>query len=383
VQAQGLRVDSRSDLYSLGVAMYELVVGRPLFAGDNPVAIAYQHVQSAPTPPRQLQPAVPAELEAIILKLLSKDPAQRYPDAESLRADLRRFIEGQPVDAMAAAAVVPATAAMAPVVEPDDDDQYVEPPRRTGIFIFLLIVMLAAIAGLLWYINGLVREDSEKVDQVDIPTCAGQTEAILARNLQDIGLQVETSTEQSADVPAGQVIRCDPAEGTAVDEGSTVSVVSSAGPQPVAVPNVVGQMEAQARTTLEGAGFQVNVEQRVPPEDQDIPEGQVFEQRPAANEQLTAGETVTIVVALLDEVAVPTVAGLAEADARSAIEAAGCTVSGTTPQESGTVPAGAVIGTNPAAGTEVPNPCSVQLIVSSGAPTTTTTSSTTTTVAPP
>jgi len=375
-QAQGLRVDPRSDLYSLGVSLYEMVVGRPPFAGD-PVAIAYQHVQTQPVPPRQVQPAVPAELDAIIMKLLAKDPAQRYADAESLRTDLRRFLEGQPVGAMTdpVVAAPPPTAAVAAAVPPPafEEDEYVEPPRRTGIFIFFLIVMLAAIGGLLWYIAGIVRDDAAGVDQVEIPTCAGQNETILAGNLQNLGLTVETQTEASADVEANQVIRCDPAEATMVDESSTVQLIVSAGPEPVAVPNVVGQMEAEARAALEAAGFVVNVEQRAPAEDQDIPEGQVFEQRPAADEQLTRGESVTIVVAIATDVTVPNVAGQSQSAAGAALQQAGCSVSGTADQASDSVPAGTVIGSNPGGGTTLPaEGCAVQLIVSTGpAPTTT------------
>ncbi|OWY58769.1 hypothetical protein B7486_78190, partial [cyanobacterium TDX16] len=161
-------------------------------------------------------------------------------------------------------------------------------------------------------------------------------------------------------------------EGTAVDENSTVTLIVSAGPEPVAVPNVVGQDEAAARAALEGAGFVVNVEQRQP-DDDNIPEGQVFEQRPAANEQLTRGETVTIVVALASEVTVPSVAGQSQSQAGATLQAAGCSVANTTQQPSDSVASGSAIGTDPASGTQLPaDSCQVTLIISSGAPTTTT-----------
>src|SRR6478735_9999983 len=103
-QAQGHHVDPRSDLYSLGCVLYEMLTSRPPFTGDSPVAIAYKHVQEQPPPPSTVNPSVPVALEAIDMRLLQKDPAQRYPSAEDLRADLRRFLEGHPVSALGAAA---------------------------------------------------------------------------------------------------------------------------------------------------------------------------------------------------------------------------------------------------------------------------------------
>jgi serine/threonine-protein kinase len=302
-QAQGKPVDPRSDLYSLGVVLFELLVGRPPFEGDTPVAIAYKHVHDQPPRLREIDPALPAEVEAITMKLLAKNPANRYPSADDLRADLRRFREGH---RLAAEEVMPATAvvAAAPSEPPPttpappvdfgsyDERRYVEPPRRTGLFLLVMLLVLAALAGGLWYFSQQL-DDDEATRQVAVPDVVGETRQQARRLLQQAGFTVRVREEPSAEVEPGVVIRQNPAADSDASEGSQVTIVVSVGEESATVPGVVGQDYLAATQTLQDAGFQVEIEQREDPNEQFEP-GQVWEQTPAANTEAPVGSIVLI-----------------------------------------------------------------------------------------
>lgn len=392
-QAQGLPVDPRSDLYSLGCVLYEMLTARPPFSGDSPVAIAYKHVQEQPYPPSTVNPTVPAALEAVDMKLLQKDPADRYASAEDLRADLRRFLEGQPVLALGAAgaaatvagvgaglsALGDATVAVPAAGPPTGAAPYVDEParKRTGLYVGLLVVLLLLVAGILFFVG---RNLGSTATQVEVPSVTGQSAEDATNLLQTAGFKVNTSTRQNDTVKEGEVFDQDPKGGVKANEGAVVTIVVSAGAGKVDVPNVVGKTQAQATSLLTNAGF---VPQVVQQPDDTIKAGEVISQSPAAGGQADKGSTVIITVSSgVAQVSVPSVAGDDLAGASATLGGAGFKVT-SIQQSSTTVASGTVIGTNPSAGTQMAKGSTVQVIVSSGPPATTTTTAPTTTTTKP
>ncbi len=292
-QAQGKPVDPRSDLYSLGVVIYEMVTGRPPFSGDEPVAIAYAHVHEAPKGLRDVDPALPMELDAITMKLLAKDPAKRYPSADDLRADLRRFRQGAKI---APAPVIP-VAAPAPTPREIDfgsyeDGRYVEPPRRSGYFLLFMILIFAGLAAGLWYLSQQLDEERDSVI-VAVPDVVGQNKDRARRELIELGFQVEVQREASADIEVDVVIRQSPEPETDAEEGAVVTIVISAGNETAQVPGVLGQDVFSATTALQAAGFVVQQEQAEDASEQ-YSEGQVWQQSPPAGTTAAIGSIIII-----------------------------------------------------------------------------------------
>ena len=380
-QAQGKHVDPRSDLYSLGIVMYEMVCGEAPFRADNPVAVAYKHVQEQVVPPSQLNPAVPADYEAITMKLLAKSPSGRYATAEDLRADLRRFREGQPVHAAGApTGVLAATGAMtavSPTLEhtppkgtmPAYDPYGAEPAGRSSKRFAIALVAVLVAVGLLVFL--FYRTIGAGGGEVTVPDVAGQSATAAIAALQDKGFSYHTQLTPSEKVPNNVVIGTKPPAGDKAKKGSFVTILVSSGP-PVIIPGVIGKSVQEATDLLVNANVPVaNIKQTAVYRD-GCKVGSVLATNPAPKSPVGANGIVTLSVCQGAKTRVPTgLAGATVSAAQTALQQAGYQTLQNY-QASGSVANGQVIGTTPPGGSRLSQGETVTILVSSGPPSTTT-----------
>jgi beta-lactam-binding protein with PASTA domain/predicted Ser/Thr protein kinase len=390
-QAQGHVVDPRTDVYSLGVVLYEMVSGRPPFTGENPVSIAYQHVREEPVPPSQHNPDVPPVFDAIVSKAMAKNRANRYSSAEDLRADLLRFSQGQPVTAeplLPAAAVTGVMARDAgtgpvggvdttrvhpgvgstQVVTPGETFvQYDERPRaRTSTYIIILVAALAVLGGLLFLLSRELGVGGTQ--EVTVPLVVGKDQADAERELRDLGLETQRREVQDEVNPVGRVTAQEPLANTQVRRGTTVIISVSSGAPIQEVPDVRGRTVEAAREILTGAGFRVETRDA----NSDREPNSVIDQSPAAGSRQPKGSVIVLTVSRgVEQIPVPNVRGRTASDAANVLGQAGFRTTSRT-ESSSDFEQGLVIRTEPGASTPLERNSTVTLIVSSGpAPTTT------------
>jgi beta-lactam-binding protein with PASTA domain/tRNA A-37 threonylcarbamoyl transferase component Bud32 len=381
-QAQGTPADERSDVYSLGVVMYEMLAGRPPFQGDSPVAVAYQHVSSSAPPPSTLNSDVPPELDAVVTRALQKDPAFRYQTADEFKADLTRILAGQAPNVPTAAVPAPlpagaieaaaTTRVMTHPAAPSPNTQTMPtlPDRGPSQIPFILTAfgLLTLLALLVFLVFRLASADQvpPETELFEVPNVVGMTEAEAADVLRAAGFRVELRPEASAEVAEGIVIRTSPAAGAELAQNEPVLVYVSAGTEPVLVPNVIGMPQAEAAAAIEDAGLAVGTVTTRP--DTEAPVGEVIEQAPLSGVELPPGTAIDLVVSEgPEEFELPDLANIEDNEAFQQLADLGLRPAQRL-EESETVPEGTVIRTEPEAGTLVMPDSTVTLVISSGAP---------------
>ncbi len=369
-QARGEVVDARSDLYSTGCVIYELLTDRPPFVGESPVSVAYQHVSEQPIPPSQLDSQVTPQIDAVVLRALAKDPDARYQTAAEFKADVDRAIVGAPVTAPVPVVppVAEPTAMMAPVATPEEEEKKRSPWLWVAIGAGVLLLAIGAIA-----LASTLFGNSE-TEKVQVPKIVGMTLTEAENTLNAQGLRLGTETAQASDKPEGTVLSQEPTQGEQIEKGQAVDVTVSGGPGQTVVPNVVGM------TSPENASKQLELSKLklgdVQTRDSDQPQGYVLSQSPEQGTNVDVGTEVNITVSN-GLVTVPDVVGSSEAQARSALSNVGLSVSATS-QESSETP-GTVLAQSPNAGSQASRGDTVTITVATAAPTPTPTPTPTTT----
>ncbi|MCW2765778.1 MAG: pknB [Nocardioides sp.] len=363
-QARGETVDSRSDVYSAGCLLYELLTGRPPFVGDSPVAVAYQHVREPALPPSDHDTELPPEIDTIVMKALAKRLEDRYQSAAAMRSDIERYLAGRPVEAVVAP-LPPGPPPPLPPLTPMEST-YVRPPlpyaqdddprRSTGLWVALGILVLLLVAGAAYLMSGMFEQAPQ---QVQVPTLIGQSETEARALIGDAGLAVgAVSYEASSTGGKDKVIRQTPNRDQYVDPGTSVDLVVSTGKPMVPIPSVLGQTKEEARSTLRALNLQVTLTET----ESDALKGQVVETKPTAGQSVPEGSTVTVYYSDGQE-NVPDVIGKKQDVAEQILRDAGF-VPNVVETTNTTEPKGTVIDQSPNGGAPQPEKTEITIVVS-------------------
>jgi serine/threonine-protein kinase len=368
-QARGERVDARSDLYSTGCLLYELLTGRPPFLGDSPVAIAYQHVRENPVPPSRLDPEIPDWADAIVLRAMAKSPSERYQSAADMRTDIKRALSGVPVAAptdmygrtqrMDPGTGMPTGAIPGYQYGPEDDEDYDdEDPRRRRRRTILLwalgvLVVLAVVGGVAYAVLG-GGSGGKAVPQVN-----GLTVSKAEKSIKAAGLNFTVHRQPSQVVNKNIVISTSPPNGNKVSAGTVVTLNVSSGPPKVQVPDVHGKSVTAATNLLRNKGFQVNQQTL---QNSTAPANTVVRQSPAAFASVKKGSTITLFVSP-GGASVPNVVGENIQLAQGQLQNRGFSNINVNDVSNPQIPEGTVIGQSPHGGNTVPLGTQITLTV--------------------
>ncbi|MFB7447943.1 Stk1 family PASTA domain-containing Ser/Thr kinase [Streptomyces sp. NPDC056194] len=402
-QAKGEQVDARSDLYSTGCLLYELLTVRPPFIGDSPVAVAYQHVREEPQPPSNFDPEITPEMDAIVLKALVKDPDYRYQSADEMRADIEACLDGQPVAAAVAMGMgmgmagapaygggyggyppedQPTTAlrqadpagqtSMLPPVNPDDggygyDDR---PDRRRGggqkksntSTILLALAGVLVLVGAI-FIGVALMDKNDGPQKVTVPQLVGQTMQGAQERARNVQVKVQQAGTERCDQPKDTICRQEPAasETAKMDVDGTIQVYVSEGAPLVEVPDVVEQSQDRAEQRLKDSGFKVKVEEEESEEDP----GTVLRQNPDGGTKAEKNSEITITVAKKQLSELPSFKGRTYDQAAQQLGSIGFTNVSKEEVDSNE-PAGTVVGQTPEGPSNQPKDVQITLKVSKG-----------------
>lgn len=388
-QARGERVDEKSDIYSLGIVLYEMLCGQVPFTGDNPVTVALKHIQEKPIPPRSITQDIPEAMEAIVLKCLQKDKNLRFQDmtevAEALEAVRETGVAApayhQPVDFLP----------QEPAVDPLNDtlalprnltqkhgeveanqvsegkaskkDRWPKgKKKRLTNFLILVLVLLAAFGTL------KIAQSFAGGGDIEVPSVVGFSYADAEEIMDQEGLRIrEIDSEYSDEVEKGAIISQDPIAGKKVKKGRLVGVVISRGPEKLTVPKLTGKTEDEARALLEDADLELGEVKSA--YDSSVEAGQIISQSPSPGKKVDKNTAVRITVSLgkkPEYVTVPDVRGMKLSDAKAALSEKGLVVAATNEEESSNDSKGRITGQSLEPGSQVEKQTSLTLTIGTG-----------------
>ena len=396
-QARGETVDERSDLYSTGVVLFELLTGRPPFKGDSAVAVAYQHVEQIPPTPSSILSDIPDSLDRVVLKALAKNRDDRYRSAAEMLSDLQRVARGMDVGAppadswatevlpsaglVGARAAVPAatstvsapaarvssTSTSLPAVGSDGDaasKAAAARKRRTAIIMTLVVIALLLIGGSVWALS----RSAATPEAVSVPNVVGLSQADAKSQIEAAGLEWELNPEKVASdtVEKDAVASTDPAGGAQAEKGSTVRVTISSGPDSVTLPdNLVGMSPDEARQAVEALGLKWEVNSSKVASDT-VAEGKVAQTNPSPGSKVKAGQTITAYLSSgSDQVEVPDLVGMSQDQARSALKAVGLELGNVTTVDSDK-DKDRIVSQDPETGSKVKKGTTIAVSISTG-----------------